>query len=313
VSYLIVWFSSCDRLLSSLLFPPNCLAEILTINGVSVADGVAAVSGWKDTCFRSQSYLKRQMSFNRKSDSADNLNASFLTGRDATTGRNSGIGRPLSRSANVVRESINMPSIEEIMASITIQFSLDKFLDTWREESLFANAKNIVIFVMISRVLSLKFLRSSVDLDQLGVATLEILNQLEDDLSVTEMSRKPPVDPNLRELLQEKCVQLLTDIINERCSASKPYVTGAYDVVVKLISTWKARGNFLFMHSCVSLAIASSMISPSVQRHVYTHLEKFYSILERLGPNLIIGPLLLLCQSAGASSKNICIDFSPRL
>ena len=227
-------------------------------------DGITTLAGYKENCMRSNESLRRHLSFNRKK-----IEDYSVTGGRASTADIDSSVSPLRDAL----ESSACPSIlgsselienfykedDELLLNIILQYSLDQFTKNWRKYSLAEACFRIVILVMISRVVGMAFIEASINLDLLADICLEILSQLDVCQEVHETDLNADAYPgiitsDLRVLLKEKCIQLLTDIMMEQFNPSKNYVLTGYDAIVKLISSRDACRNLFLAHSCISLA-----------------------------------------------------------
>ena len=63
------------------------------------------------------------------------------------------------------------------------------------------------------------------------------------------------------------------------------------------MSEWNsATGDLSTVHVCLSLNIACALVNESVRRHASSHLIKLLRIVEMVGPNEVMMPILMLCQ-----------------
>merc|ERR1719247_2239559 len=95
---------------------------------------------------------------------------------------------------------------------------------------------------------------------------------------------------------KRKCFELLTDIVVLRRLGTKHYVNQAYDHSMQMINTWTPTLGKGIIYSCLSLNISCALINESIRRHISLHLIKLHKLIEMIGVNDIIMPILLICH-----------------
>ena len=143
---------------------------------------------------------------------------------------------------------------------------------------------HISYILLISRSMGTSIINQSVFLDVLGEITVDVLSKLNAE------------NQNDNFEVQEKCLQLLTDIVIERKLGAKPYVNQLYDDSMHFINQWNSYKNDSIIYTCLSVNIACALVNESVRRHISSHLNRYHRLIEIMGVNKVISPILILCQ-----------------
>ena len=152
-------------------------------------------------------------------------------------------------------------------------------------------------FCLISRIMGTSALGTLVNLDKLAEYAVRGLNILGENLDTNETLGSSSV-MNMNIILEgkRKCFELLTDIVVLRRLGTKPYVNQAYDHSMQMINTWTPTLGKGIIYSCLSLNISCALINESIRRHISLHLIKLHKLIEMIGVNDIIMPILLICH-----------------
>ena len=269
--------------------------------GIMCVDAISVLCGSIDRCWKD-----RLASDNELIDIFSAMDVKVLRKRLSTTGES-------EAKMEEIRESESSLSDDEVMVRLRCSIStldiaagpindshlsksdctralhgkidseeLVDFLHDWEVESTSSVCVKIMKLVGISRNHPLG-LASIASLDLVGLSEVLIELLVDDRHGLNE-----------EEGMQEKCMQLLTDLIPANEAIGE--VVGEHvDMFIEVLSDWNNFGDKFLIQTCISLLITMAETNNTVRRRIYDDLDKFKDVLMHAHNPIILLAVLELC------------------